>query len=58
MVVIMMQGQADLTHVVFAVGRPGRLTGRLHCRQEKADERANDRNHNQEFHQRETPASG
>jgi hypothetical protein len=43
-----------LLQVVRTLSATGRLAGRLHGGQEQADERANDGDDCQEFHERET----
>jgi hypothetical protein len=42
-----------LLHVAHALRPPARLTGTLHGREQEADERGNDRDHDQEFDERE-----
>jgi hypothetical protein len=42
----------DLPHVVAALRPPGSLTRPLHRRQEQADERGDDRDHNEQFDER------
>jgi hypothetical protein len=44
----------ELTNIVAAGTAPGRLAGRLHRGQEEPDERADDGDHYQEFHEGET----
>jgi hypothetical protein len=48
-VVILMQGQAKLLEMVFALRRAGGFAGHLHCWQEKRDQHADDRNHDEEL---------
>jgi hypothetical protein len=48
--------QADLLEVIAALGAAGRFAGRLHGRQEQSHEHADDRDHHQQFHQRESSA--
>ena len=50
---VIVERQRDLPEVIGATGPPGRLAGRLHRRQEQADERADDGDHHEEFDQRE-----
>ena len=54
LVVIGVQGQPNLLEVVFALDAPGCLTRRLHCGEQQPDEDRDDRDHDQEFDQRET----
>ena len=46
--------ERQLLDVVLAGAPPSRFAGRLHRRQEQADERADDGDHNQKFDERET----
>ena len=50
-VVEVMQGEADLLQVVFALDAIGGLAHLLHGRQQQADEHGNDGNHHQQFDQ-------
>jgi hypothetical protein len=52
--VVVVLRDADLTKVVQALSSAGRFTSRLHCWQEQAYQDANDRDHDQEFHERKT----
>jgi hypothetical protein len=45
------ESQAQLLQVVYAHGPAGRFPSRLHGRQEQTNERANDGDDNEEFHQ-------
>ena len=45
--------RADLPEVVAARAHAGRLPGTLHRRQQQADERSNDRDHHEQFDERE-----
>jgi hypothetical protein len=56
-VVVVVQRDADLVEVVAALRRARRLTGALHGRQEQADERADDRDHGEQFDEREARRS-
>ena len=56
-VVVVVQGQADLLEVVDALGAAGGLAGRLHGRQQQADQDGDDRDHHQQLDQREAPSS-
>jgi hypothetical protein len=47
--------QTELLEIVEAGRTAGRLTGRLHGRQQETHERPNDRDHNEQFDQREAP---
>jgi hypothetical protein len=46
--------QPDLLEVVAALHPPPRLAGRLHGGQEEADEHRDDRDHDEQFDERET----
>jgi hypothetical protein len=48
------EGEADLPHVAQALRPPRGLAGRLHRRQQEADQRGVDRNHHEQFDERET----
>jgi hypothetical protein len=57
-VVVAQDAEPYLLEIVLAVGSPGRLAGRLHRWQEKADESADDRNDDQELYKGEaTPVA-
>jgi hypothetical protein len=51
------QGHADVVHVVGALDAPGGVAHLLGGRQQQADEDGDDRDHHQQFDQRETQAS-
>ena len=53
-VVIIMQRQTDLLEIVDALRTTRRLSGRLHGWQQQRDQNGDDRDHHQEFNQRET----
>jgi len=46
--------ESELLEVILALGPPGGLACRLHGREQEADEDADDRDHHQEFDERET----
>ena len=48
-----MQRKANLLHLIGATGTIGSLTGRLHGGQEQTDQRGDDRDHHQQFDERE-----
>jgi hypothetical protein len=48
-----MQRKASLLHLIGATGTIGSLTGRLHGGQEQTDQRGDDRDHHQQFDERE-----
>ena len=48
-----MAGDAELLELVFARHAPGGLAGGLNCREEEADEGADDRDHDEQFDERE-----
>jgi hypothetical protein len=48
-------GERQLLDVVLTGAPPSRFAGRLHGRQEQADERADDGDHNEQFDEREGP---
>jgi hypothetical protein len=50
---MIVEPDAHLAEIVLALGAPGRLAGRLHGRQEQADEYADDRHHHEQFDQGE-----
>jgi hypothetical protein len=52
-----MSGEGQLFQVVGAACSSGRLPCRLHGRQEQAHERANDGDHDQQFHERKRTAT-
>jgi hypothetical protein len=54
--VIIVRGQADLFEIIRALSPPRCLTGRLHSRQEQSDQNGYNRDHDQQFDQRETSA--
>jgi hypothetical protein len=45
--------QSNLLEIVFALGAAGRLAGLLHRGQQQRHQNANDRDHHQQFNQRE-----
>ena len=49
--------QPKLLDPVLAVAAAGRLAGRLHRGQQQADECPDDRDHHEQFHEREAPAA-
>jgi hypothetical protein len=49
-------GQADLLQIVVALDPVGRLAHLLHGRQEQADQDRDDRDHRQQFNERESAA--
>jgi hypothetical protein len=53
MVVVVVQREPQLSDAVGAGCPPTGFAGRLHCGQQKADERADDRHDNEQFDQRE-----
>ena len=52
------QAQPDLLEVVEALNLPGRLSSRLHRRQQQPHQHADDGDHHQQFHQREAHPRG
>jgi hypothetical protein len=46
--------QAELLHVVTALGAPGCFASRLHGRQQERDQNCDDGDHDQQLDQRET----
>jgi hypothetical protein len=50
---IVEHGKAELPQVVLAAHPPGRFPRRLHGRQQHADEHADDRDHDEQLHERE-----
>jgi hypothetical protein len=52
----LMQPQANLFHIVDARAPSGRLSRLLHCWEEQPHERADDRDHDQEFDERKALA--
>ena len=52
--VVVVHRQADLLEVVDALHAPGRLPRRLHGGQEQRDQDRDDRDHDQQFDQRES----
>ena len=57
LVLVIVQGQADLLEVVDALDPPRRLAGRLDGRQQQGDQDRDDRDHHQQFDQREGRSS-
>lgn len=53
-VVVVVQRQAQLLHVVAALGAPGRLARLLNRREQQGDQDCDDRNHDQQFNECET----
>ena len=51
---VVVQGEADLLEIVGAVLASRSLASTLHCGEQQADEHANNRDHDEEFDQRET----
>jgi hypothetical protein len=49
-----MKGEPLLTHIVGTRTPPGGFACRLHRREQQPHERANDGDHDQQFHERET----
>ena len=49
-----LKGQSDLSHVERALRAASTLPGPLHCRQKESYECADDRDYDQEFHERKT----
>jgi hypothetical protein len=52
-----MQGETDLLEIVLAVEATGGLPRLLHRRQQQAEQNGEKSNHNQQFDQREGPAT-
>ena len=52
-VVVVVQREANLLHVILALRAASGLTRLLHGRQQQADQNRDDRNHNQQFNERE-----
>jgi hypothetical protein len=52
-IVVVVEGQAELLEIVAAAGRAGALARRLDGRQEEADERADDGDDDEQFDERE-----
>jgi hypothetical protein len=50
---VIVQGQADLLEMIAALNASCRLAGRLHRRQQQANQNANDGNDHQKLDQRE-----
>ena len=50
-----LEREADLLEVVLALGPRARLPGGLYGRQQETDKRADDRDHDQQFDERERP---
>jgi catechol 2,3-dioxygenase-like lactoylglutathione lyase family enzyme len=57
-VVVVVQGQTHLLEVVAALGPAGRLPRLLHRRQQQGDQDRDDRDHHQQFDQREPVSRG
>ena len=53
-----MQPQAELLEIVAAPGPAGRFANFLHRGQQQADQDGNDRDHHQQFDQREAAFAG
>ena len=51
------EGETDLPHVAQALRSPRGLAGRLHRRQQEADQRGDDRDHHKQFNERERSPS-
>jgi hypothetical protein len=49
--------EADLTEVVHALGLPSPLAGHLNGGQQQADQRGNDCDHDEKFHERHALAT-
>jgi len=54
---VIVHGQGDLLEVVDALGAPGGLARRLHCRQQQGDQHGDDRDDDQQLDQRETASA-
>jgi hypothetical protein len=50
---VIVHAQAPLLEIIFALRTAGSFSGRLHGGQKQPDERGDDRDHHQEFDQRE-----
>lgn len=50
---VVVKRQPDLANVARALHASSRLTSRLHCGQQQPDQDPDDRDHDQQFHQRE-----
>ena len=46
-----------MPHVVHSLCPPRGVAGRLHCRQQQTNQRGDDRNHHQQFNEREPMTS-
>jgi hypothetical protein len=53
-----MHGEHHLPHLIGALRATGGFAGRLNRRQQEPDERGNDRDHDEEFNERETRGRG
>jgi len=52
-IVVGVQGESNLFHVIAALRSPRRFAGSLDGRQQQGNQNANDGDHNQQFDQRE-----
>jgi hypothetical protein len=55
---MLQHSEGHLLELIGAHRRSGRLTGRLHCWQEQANEGADDGDHHEQFDQRKARAEG
>jgi hypothetical protein len=53
-----MHGEHHLPHLIGALRATGGFAGRLNRRQQEPDERGDDRDHDEEFNERETERRG
>jgi hypothetical protein len=51
------KAEGKLLHIVGALAPPGGFPGGLHCGQQQRDQDSDDRNHDQQLHQRKTTFS-
>ena len=51
---VLQKAERDLFQMIQALGSPCRLAGRLHGRQQQGNQDADDRNDDQQFHQRKS----
>jgi hypothetical protein len=54
---VVVEGQGELLHLVRALAPPGGFPGSLHRRQQQRDQNPNDRNDDQQLHQRKTSST-
>jgi hypothetical protein len=57
LIVVHVQGQADLLQVVCTLSAPCRFPGRLHRRQQQRDQNADDRDDHKQLNQRKATRS-